>query len=87
MPVFSKEAAIADFKKKYREKTGNAWEHRKAFQHMPGKYEPVEMDYSAPVDDEPKPAAAAAAAARPRPGTYLLQNVSTCLKFGNLMMP
>lgn len=37
--------AMAQFKNLYEEKTGNAWEDRKYFQKIPGRFYPVEIDY------------------------------------------
>jgi len=38
--------AIAEFKKKFRDKTQNNWDERASFAKVPGKYHLLEMDYS-----------------------------------------
>ena len=38
------DAAIADFKKKFKDKTRNDWDKRANFQAVPGKYTLLEMD-------------------------------------------
>lgn len=40
-----RERAIAEFKKKFRAKTGNAWESRGDFVKKKGKYDLIEVDY------------------------------------------
>ena len=49
----SQDAAVAEFKKKFKEKTKNAWEQRNKFQAQPGKYTLLEMGEE---DDEEKDA-------------------------------
>jgi len=41
-----KDDAIADFEAVYLDKTGNEWEDRDSFKKKPGKFFPIEIDYS-----------------------------------------
>lgn len=43
---FDREGAVEEFKKIFREKTKNNWEHRNYFRKMPGAFSYVETDYS-----------------------------------------
>ncbi|VDO02620.1 unnamed protein product [Rodentolepis nana] len=43
----SKDQAIWEFQKKFREKTGNAWHCRANFIKYPGRYDLIEQDFGA----------------------------------------
>ena len=47
----TKDAAIADFKKKFKDKTRNNWDDRANFKPSPGKYTLIEMDADDEEDD------------------------------------
>lgn len=49
-----REAAITEFKKKFRAKTGNDWNKRDAFVKKKGKYDLIEVDYNEDDDDGKK---------------------------------
>lgn len=51
-PCPSKQAAINEFKKKFKEKTSNNWENRANFKHVSGKYDLIEMDYGGDEQNE-----------------------------------
>ncbi|KAJ7561684.1 hypothetical protein O6H91_03G037600 [Diphasiastrum complanatum] len=57
LDLHSKTAAICEFKRLFREKTGNsweAWESRTDFEKQPGKFYPLEIDYG--VEENPQKA-------------------------------
>ncbi|XP_040591715.1 poly [ADP-ribose] polymerase 2 isoform X1 [Mesocricetus auratus] len=46
--------AKAIFQKKFLDKTKNSWENRENFEKVPGKYDMLQMDYAASVQEEDK---------------------------------
>eukprot|EP00276_Gloeochaete_wittrockiana_P011318 CAMPEP_0184646682 /NCGR_PEP_ID=MMETSP0308-20130426/3420_1 /TAXON_ID=38269 /ORGANISM="Gloeochaete witrockiana, Strain SAG 46.84" /LENGTH=644 /DNA_ID=CAMNT_0027076925 /DNA_START=63 /DNA_END=1997 /DNA_ORIENTATION=- len=46
------ESAMMEFEKKFKDKTGNLWEHRDDFVFQNGKYDMVEIDHGAAAEDE-----------------------------------
>jgi len=50
----SKDRAIADFRKKFKEKTKNDWDNRAHFKPAPQKYTLIEIDYGADASEDEK---------------------------------
>ena len=48
----TKDSAVADFKKKFKDKTRNNWDDRANFKPSPGKYTIIEMEAEDEEDDD-----------------------------------